>query len=242
MTAVQRSLLAAFLPRFRPIDDLQVKAFDQAVGFTISLRTRVPSFLMPDPLFLSLWFPDFEGPAMLPPIHAVLKQFPFSEQRPGITYVAVQPVSWNEASVLERRFSPAIAPEDAAVIAADLMHDDYAYVFETYWDLWTPEESGDKWNLVPSLVRIIAQGEEFDEGTFNGTGHIEIEFGLDSLFVPENVGLTEENQAKIRDNVAKLVEFTKKIEMNTHATSRRLWSESDENLAQKLIARLQRVQ
>ena len=54
--------------------------------------------------------------------------------------------------------------------------------------------------------------------------------------------LTEETQAKIRDNVAKLVEFTKKAEMNTRATSRRLWSESEESLPQKLIARLQKVQ
>lgn len=197
---------------------------------------------MPDPLYLSLWFPDFEGPAMLPPTHAVLKLFPFSEQRPGVTYVAVQPVSWNEATVLERRFAQGIVPEEAVVIAADLMHDDYAYIFEAYWDLWTPPESGTEWRSIASLVRITVQGEEFDEETFHETGHIEIDFGLDSLFVPENVGLTDENQAKIRDNVAKLVEFTKRIEMNTRVTSRRLWSESEESLAQKLIARLQKVQ
>jgi len=154
----------------------------------------------------------------------------------------VQPVSWNEASVLERRFSPGIAPEEAVLIAADLMHDDYAYLFEAHWDLWTPGQSESQWRLEPSLVRFIAQGEEFEDATSNETGHIEIDFGLDSLFVPENVGLTDEAQAKVRDNVAKLVEFTKKIEMNTRATSRRLWSESDESLAQKLIARLQRVQ
>ncbi len=74
------------------------------------------------------------------------------------------------------------------------------------------------------------------------TGHIEIDFGLDSLFVQENVELTEETQVKIRDNVAKLVEFTRKAEMNTRATSRRLWSDSEESLPQKLIARLQKVQ
>ena len=61
---------------------------------------------MSDPLYLSLWFPDFSGPAMLPHILAVLQQFPFSAQRPGITYAAVQPVSWSEATVLERRFTP----------------------------------------------------------------------------------------------------------------------------------------
>lgn len=197
---------------------------------------------MPDPLYLSVWFPEFSGPAMLPHLFAVLQQFPFSEQRPGITYAAVQPVSWNEASVLERRFSPGIAPEEALVVAADLIHDDYAYTFEAYWDLWTPDPNGQAWLLAPSLVKFIVQGEEFDDGAYQETGHIEIDFGLDSLFVHENIALTEETQAKIRDNVAKLVEFTKKVEMNTRATSRRLWSDSDESLPQKLVARLQKVQ
>src|SRR5579859_8227373 len=196
---------------------------------------------MPDPLYLSLWFPDFSGPAMLPHILAVLQQFPFSERRPGVTYVAVQPVSWNEASVLERRFSQGISPEEAAVVAADLIHDDYAYVFDAYWDLWSPDVNG-HWQLVPSRVQFVAQGEEFEEGIQQGTGQIQIDFGLDSLFVQENIELTEETQAKIRDNVAKLVEFTKKAELNTRATSRRLWSESEESLPQKLIARLQKVQ
>jgi hypothetical protein len=197
---------------------------------------------MPDPLFLSLWFGDFSGPEMLPHILAVLQQFPFSAQRPGITYVAVQPVSWNEASVLEQRYSPGIAPEEAVVIAADLVHDDYAYTFETYWDLWTPDEAGQQWTLLPALVKFIVQGEEFDEGAHAQTGQIEVDFGFDSPFLQESVALTEETQLKVRDNVAKLVEFTVKAEKNTRATARLLWSESEENLAQKLIARLQKVQ
>ena len=215
-------------------------------GFLASLynskaRLRQP-LSMPDPLYLSLWFPEFSGPAMLPHLFAVLQQFPFSEQRPGITYAAVQPVSWNEASVLEHRFLPGIAPEEAIVVAADLIHDDYAYVFEAYWDLWTPDPNGQAWLLAPSLVKFIVQGEEFDDGAHKETGHIEIDFGLDSLFVHENIALTEKTQAKIRDNVAKLVEFTKKVQMNTRATSHRLWSDSDESLPQKLVARLQKVQ
>ena len=196
---------------------------------------------MPDPLYLSLWFPDFSGPAMLPHMLSVLKQFPFSEQRPGVAYVAVQPVSWTEASVLEQRFSPGITPEEAVVAAADLVHDDYAYIFDVYWDMWTVDAAG-KWTLAPSQVKIIAQGEEFEDGVQQETGHIEVDFGLDSLFVQEGVELTEESQARIRENVLRLIEFTKKVEMHSRASSRRLWSESDESLPQKLIARLQRVQ
>lgn len=179
---------------------------------------------------------------MLPYAMAVLQQFPFSAQRPGITYAAVQPVSWNEASIVERRFSPGIPPQEALVIAADLIHDDYAYIFEVYWDLWTPDEDGKQWQLQPSLVKFIMQGEEFDESAQRETGHIEIDFGLDAPFLQENIALTDETQTKVRENVAKLVEFTMKAEKNTRASGRLLWSESEENLAQKLIARLQRVQ
>ena len=197
---------------------------------------------MPDPLFLSLWFSDFAGPAMLPHTLAVLQLFPFSELRPGITYASVQPVSWNEASILERRFTPGIEPEEAMTIVADLIHDDYAYVFDAYWDLWMPGDTANEWRLLPSPVKFIVQGEEFDEGAQQQTGHIEIDFGLDAPFLQENVELTEETKDKVRANVAKLVEFTMKAEKNTRASGRLLWSESEENLAQKLIARLQKVQ
>ena len=197
---------------------------------------------MADPLYLSLWFPDFTGPAMLPYVLSVLQQFPFSAARPGIIYAAVQPVSWNEASVLERRFSPGVGPEEAVTVAADLIHDDYAYVFDAYWDLWTQDEVSRQWRLLPSPVKFIVQGEDFGDGAQQQTGHMQIDFGLDSPFLQETIELTEEAQDKVRENVARLVEFTMKAEKNTRASARLLWSESEENLAQKLIARLQRVQ
>lgn len=178
---------------------------------------------------------------MIPHALAVLQQFPFSTQRPGVTYTAVQPVSWNEASVLERRFSPGVPPEEALVVIADLVHDDYAYVFDAYWDVWMPDDSGQEWHQLSSRVKFIVQGEEFDDGAHEQTGDIQIDFGLDSPFLQENVELTEEVQAKVRENVAKLVEFTMKAEKNTRANARLLWSEAEENLAQKLIARLQKV-
>ncbi len=181
---------------------------------------------------------------MLPHILSVLQQFPFSESIPGITYISVQPVSWNEASVLERRFVPGVRPEEALVVAADLVHDDYAYIFDAYWDLWMPAGSGagGEWQLTPSRVKFTARGEEFDDAAYKQMGHIEVDFGLDSPFLQESLELTEDTKARVRDNVAKLVEFAMKAEKNTRANARLLWSESQENLAQKLVTRLQRVQ
>jgi hypothetical protein len=197
---------------------------------------------MSDPLYLSLWFSDFSGPEMLPHAYSVLQQFPFSTQRPGVAYLALYPVSWNEPTVLERRFPGGIDPGQATLLAAELIHDDYAYVFEAYWDLWSPDKSTANWVLEPAVVKFIVQGEEFDEKAFEQTGHIEIDFGLDSYFLQPETLLNEQTQAKIRDNVAKLVDFSTKVENNSGANSRLLWSESEDNLAKKLIARLQRVQ
>jgi hypothetical protein len=196
---------------------------------------------MADSLYLSLWFPSFEEPEILPRAVGVLQQFPFSPGRGGVTYVAVHPVSWNEPTILERRFDPGIPPEEAAGVAADLVHVDYAYFFEAYWDLWTPDEAGEKWSLAPSGVSFIAQGLEFDEGTAAETGHMQIDFGLDTPFLHEELSLTDEARQRVRANVQKLVEFTAKVDKNAGATGRLLWSESEENLAQKLIARLQKV-
>lgn len=196
---------------------------------------------MPDSLYLSLWFPSFEEPEILPLMVSVLRQIPFSLARPGVTYAAVQPVSWAEPTVLERRFRPGVAPEEAVAEVAELLHDDYAYVFEAYWDLWTPPEGSAKWVQEPSLIRLTAHGMEFEERAAEETGHIQIDFGLDTSFLHEEVEFTSEAERNIRSNVQQLVEFTAKVEKNAGATGRLLWSESEENLAQKLINRLQRV-
>ena len=197
---------------------------------------------MADPLYFSVWFPEFDEADMLPLAISVMKQFPFSEQRPGITYVSVHPVSWNEATVLERRFTPGIMPEEAALVASDLLHDDYAYVFEAFWDLWILDPNKRQWSLQPTAVQFLIQGVEFAEQTSVETGHIQVDMGLDSPFLGETDALTLEGEERIRLNVQKLVEFTLKVEKNVGATARLLWSDSDDNLAQKLIARLQRVQ
>jgi hypothetical protein len=173
---------------------------------------------------------------------SVLRQIPFSATRDGVTYTAIQPVSWSEPTILERRFRPGVAPEEAVADVAEFLHDDYAYVFEAYWDLWTPPEGAEKWILEPALVRLVAHGTEFEDRAAEETGHIQIDFGLDSSFLHEEVAFTDEAERNIRSNVQKLVEFTAKVEKNAGATGRLLWSESEENLAQKLINRLQRVQ
>jgi len=196
---------------------------------------------MADSLYLSLWFPSFDEPEILARTVSVLRQIPFSAARSGVTYSAIQPVSWSEPTILERRYRPGIAPEEAVAEAAEFLHDDYAYIFEAYWDLWIPPEGVEKWVLEPSLIRLTAHGSEFEERAAEEIGHIQIDFGLDTAFLHEEVEFTAEAERNIRINVQRLVEFTANVEKNSGATGRLLWSESEENLAQKLINRLQRA-
>lgn len=196
---------------------------------------------MADSLYLSLWFPTFDLPDILPHTASVLRQLPFSAVKPGVTYEAVHPISWAEPTILERRFVPGLPPEAAVLTVADFLHDDYAYVFEAYWDLWAPPEGVEKWVKQPSLVRLVAHGLEFEENAASAAGHIQIDFGLDTSFLHEEVALNVEAENAVRSNVQRLVEFTASVEKNSGATGRLLWSESDENLAQKLINRLQKV-
>lgn len=196
---------------------------------------------MTDPLYLSLWFPHFDEADMLPRLLAVVRQFMFSASRPGISAFAVHPVSWSEPTVLERRFHPGIDSEQAIAMAADMLHRDYAYVLEGYWDLWVRSGETGEWVVEPRQVKFIAHGLDFDDGTYQESGHIQVDFGLDTPFLFDDVDLDEISEPRIRANVQKLVNFTNAVEKICGISGRVLWSESEENLAQKLIARLQKT-
>ncbi len=78
---------------------------------------------MGDSIYLSLWFPSFDESEILPRTVSVLRQIPFSPVRDGVTYAAIQPVSWSEPTILERRFRPGVSPEEAALVVAELLHE-----------------------------------------------------------------------------------------------------------------------
>jgi len=199
---------------------------------------------MADSLYLSIWFPSFRESEMVPRTATVLRQFPFSTTREGITYLSVHPAAWTEPTVLERRFNPGISPEEAVDVASEFVHDDFAFVFEAFWDLWIPndDEHGDSWVQRPSAVKFLVHGVQFDDGIYAEDGHIEVDFGIDSSFLYEGGRLNSVSEQHVRANIAKLVAFSSAVEKHCGTSGRVLWSESEENLAQKLIAKLQQTQ
>ena len=214
------------------------------IASVVNLPPRATMTRMADSLYLSIWFPSFRESEMISRAVAVLRQFPYSALREGITYLSVHPVAWTEPTVLERRFNPGIAPEEAADIVSEFAHDDFAFVFEAFWDLWMPndDEHGESWVQRPVAVRFLVHGTQFDDGIYSEDGHVEVDFGLDSSFVYEGSPLSSAIESHLRSNITKLVTFSNKVETHCATNGRVLWSESEENLAQKLVARLQQTQ
>jgi hypothetical protein len=203
---------------------------------------------MADRLYLSLWFPNFRLANLAPAIVSVLKQFAGAGQAQRVHAAAAYPISWNETPFYQRIYeedeAKESAPEVAVAEATEILHDDFAYEFELKWDLYVPETVGGldpTWRQEPATVRIVGFGPEFDEGAFEQNGQVRVDFGLDTPFLLEEIDLDEVGAEHIKRNVQKLVEVTNAIQENCGISSRLLWSDSGENLAQKLIARLQRV-
>jgi hypothetical protein len=120
------------------------------------------------------------------------------------------------------------------------------------------------WRLEPRTVRIIGFGPHFEDATYEQNGHIRVDFGLDTPWVLDSfeedrldagrdpdTGIydeanpqlrhDEETIKRIQQNIEMLLAFTLSVEKHCNISSRLLWTESGEPLAEKLIARLQRL-
>jgi hypothetical protein len=217
---------------------------------------------MADQLYLSLWFPNFRLDALPDKIVSVMRQFALISGDKRVAAASVYPINFNEAPTYQRIYvnddraedTSASIIENAVAEATEQLHDDMAYEFEMRWKLWSPETGSSSepafatldtlWKLQPSTVRILGLGPEFDDASFEQNGHIRIDFGLDTPWLAEILEDEELDEAAtkhIQQNVEMLLAFTLSVEKNCGISSRLLWTESGEPLAQKLIDRLQRV-
>jgi hypothetical protein len=188
-----------------------------------------------------------------------------------VAAASAYPIDWTESPIYQRIYenqsrsreleaerseasdSEASTPETAVAEATEQLHNDTAYEFETRWRLWVPEPNpaglDTTWRLEPTRVRIVGFGPDFDLGSYEQNGHIRVDFGLDTPWTfesqtfegSEEESLDTDTAKRVQQNVEKLLAFTLSVEKHCGISSRLLWTESGEPLAEKLIARLQRL-
>jgi hypothetical protein len=216
---------------------------------------------MADQLYLSLWYPNFRLDALPAALVGVLRQFALISGEKRVAAASVYPLGFTESPTYQRIYVNDDRAEDtsgsiienAVAEATEQLHDDMAYEFEMKWKLWTPslalpgqdtpEGLDTIWSQHPATVRILGFGPQFDHASFDQNGHIRVDFGLDTPWVldDENLELDDTAALHIQKNVEMLLAFTLSVEKHCGISSRLLWTESGEPLAQKLIDRLQRV-
>jgi hypothetical protein len=188
-----------------------------------------------------------------------------------VAVATTYPIDWTESPTYQRIYvnderAEASADTEGSVIenavaeATEQLHLDTAYEFEMRWMLWLPNPAASgadgtgadgtgadgTWALQPWTVKITGFGPEFDAGSFEQNGQIRVDFGLDTPWVLDDDAtvnpFTRKTVARhIQQNVEKLLAFTLSVEKHCGISSRLLWTESGEPLAEKLIARLQRL-
>jgi hypothetical protein len=217
---------------------------------------------MADQLYLSLWYPNFRFQSLPAALTGVMRQFAViakdgdaKSELGRVVAASVYPIDWTESPIYQRIYvideraqdsadTEGSKIENAVAEATEQLHEDQAYEFEMRWMLWVPETAGDLdavWRLEPTKVRIIGFGPDFDANSYEQNGHIRVDFGLDTPWVLEDEDVDADATKYIKQNVEKLLAFTLSVEKHCGISSRLLWTESGEPLAEKLISRLQRL-
>ena len=200
---------------------------------------------MPELVYLSLWLRDFSEQTMLGYWKQAMEEFPPSSQFPGVRGLAIYPLDWSSTPVLDQTLREEASIEQAAALASEFLHADYAYEAQICWDLWVPQSSepAEGWKQDARLVSLVCLGTEFDPVGTGGTGHLQINFGPDSGFLPpEEWELSGEEwrrqmaSPQLRENVEKLISYVHRLQKRLPVSKRLLWCESGENLAEKIMS------
>lgn len=212
--------------------------------------------------YASIWMRDFSAETLLDRWKEFLQTVPVSTERPGFSELVIRAVDTAETPILEQDLRS--GEYDAQVLidlASEHVHNDSSYETQAWWDLWTYDARGNRWELRPEPLAINCYGDEFDGGLSQEQGHFLVDAGFEHVFTghagllgfagarerrlehpseanfvalmsqPENL---RTYQDKTRENIRKLYNWMERIESALPVERYRLWSEGEENFEARM--------
>jgi hypothetical protein len=180
---------------------------------------------MADQVYLSVWIRGFTVHNMLRNFEMILKKFPFSRLDPRVL-LRVYAIDMTEPAQMERLYPEGVRPAELISTARELENPDCAYEVSGFWDLW---EYKDDWSLAPAPVVFTCYGPLFPSEMGE---QILVDLGRDYQFLPQ--AHRPSSLLPARSNIRSLLHLADDIEKSVLVDKRMLWSESGENLAERL--------
>jgi hypothetical protein len=181
---------------------------------------------MADRLYLSFTLRGFNSSNMLRHYERMLRIFPFSRLSAGASVLSMIAVSESEPPLFEQSFDNPPDPEAVIAAARQFSTADCSVQLGTRWDLWQFDK---EWALTPTPVTLICTGPEFETDERHD---LQIDFGIDSHFLPQRD--LPNHLFMARSNIRSLLHLVAELEKALTVETKRLWSESGGNFAERL--------
>jgi hypothetical protein len=181
---------------------------------------------MADQVYLSLWIRGFHPLTMLAEYEKLLRAFPFSNLRPGVSFVRVYAISFSEPPLFEQSFSEPVTAESLLESIKPFIAPDTCIELDAWWDLFQQEQD---WKLAPARCALLCFGPGFERDMDD---HMRIEFGVDSHFLPD--AESPESLRPTQSNLKGLIRLVHELDEVLKVDRRQLWLESGENFAERV--------
>lgn len=185
---------------------------------------------MPDPLYLSLWLRDFSADDALERLEQLLRVFPFSRLRPGFSALRIYALEFAEPPALEQALLAETTLDDVIELCREFQNPDCAYLLDGYWEQW---KLSDGWKLGPARISITCFAPEFEN---EESDHLRIELGSEDDYLPR--GGDPESVRAVRSNLTSVLRLAKEIREALPVERERIWTESEDNFAERVEAAL----
>jgi hypothetical protein len=181
---------------------------------------------MSDQLYLSYRIRGFTGQSMLTHYGKLLREFPFSRLEETSAVLRIHAIAYSEPVLLERAFPNPLEVDAVLSACREFESADCTCRLEASWDLWQFDVD---WKISPSRIALCCFGPDFAD---EAEDQLRVEFGLDSQFLPQDD--SGKTLYMVRSNIRSLLHFVHQADDKLAVESRRLWSESGENFADRL--------